>query len=130
MADSRESLISSQSGAADGKSAAAAPFRSAGRCLGARSVPLGEPLTQNAKDLHARSEAEVQSKRTSLGDDFRPVDIGVRRMSAMQTTEFGLGFAVAAIGKTAHLALLRSVSRIVLNGFDAEPVFEVSKASP
>jgi len=92
--------------------------------------PVGasrEPLTHNAKDLHARSEAEVQSKRTSLGDDFRPVDIGVRRMSAMQTTEFGLGFAVAAIGKTAHLALLRSVSRIVLNGSDAEPVFEVSK---
>ena len=87
LADPRESLISSQSGAAYGKSAAAAPFRSAGRCLGARSVPLGE--TQNAKDLHARSEAEVQSKRTSLGDDFRPVDIGVRRMSAMQTTGIG-----------------------------------------
>ena len=51
------------------------------------SWSLTEPALQFGKDMPSVREAEVQSTRTSRGDDFRPIDIGVRRVPAMDTAE-------------------------------------------
>ncbi len=51
------------------------------------SSSLTELALQFGKDLPSVREAEVQSARTSRGDDIRPIDIGMRRVPAFDATE-------------------------------------------
>jgi hypothetical protein len=58
-----------------------------GRCLGARWMSLSEPLAKSAKNLQARSEAKIQSARTSCGDDRRPLAADVVFIGLDDTAE-------------------------------------------
>jgi hypothetical protein len=74
-----------------------------------------------------RSASPIQENVSC--DDLRPVNVGVRRMPAMQATEFGLGFAVAAVHEAARLALLRGVTSLWQRSHPTRPVSSSGRRS-
>ena len=93
-------------------------------------LSLTGPALQFGKDLPSCREAEVQSKRTSPGDDLRPIDIGVGRVSARDTAEPGLRWPVVAADKPAARTFLGGIGGIDLGGLNAETVPQIGELGP